>query len=77
MATPVVTHKSRGIVKSPVISGSTAQRGKNTAGVRVTLASSDPCARCGDQGHLMSDHVVEKANQCNRCSCVAQDTDIS
>ena len=77
MATPVVTHKSRGTVKPPVVSGATNTAGKNTAGVKVTLSAGDFCGQCGDQGHLMSDHVVEKANQCNKCTCVAQDTDVS
>ena len=77
MSTPVVKHKSRGSVKPPEVSGSGAQQGKNTAGVLVVLGSSDPCGQCGDKGHLVSDHVVEKANQCNKCGCVAQDTDVS
>jgi len=37
----------------------------------VVVSSSGPCVRCG---HLISDHVVEKTHQCNRCACVAQDT---
>lgn len=42
---------------------------------RTVLLTSDLCpkANCGGKGHLMSDHVVEKANQCNLCACVAQD----
>jgi hypothetical protein len=46
---------------------------------RTVLTSSDPCPRgCQTNGrgavHLLSDHVEEKARQCNLCSCVIQDT---
>lgn len=46
---------------------------------RTVLTSSDPCprnCRTGANGavHLLSDHVVENANQCSKCSCVIQDT---
>ena len=46
---------------------------------RTVLTSSDPCprgCRTGANGavHLVSDHVEEKARQCNLCNCVIQDT---
>lgn len=45
---------------------------------RTALQSSDNCprgCRTGANGaiHLVSDHVVEKANQCSKCNCVIQD----
>ena len=40
----------------------------------AVLLTSDLCPRCGDKGHLISDHDEGRARQCNRCACVAQDT---
>lgn len=65
MATPVVKHKGSGGFSSSL----------KTNGRFVTLVSGDLCGQCGDKGHIMSDHVVEKATQCNKCTCVAQDTE--
>jgi hypothetical protein len=64
MATPVV--KQRGTIAT--LSGP-LKLNRSFA----TLATSDPCGQCAP--HLMSDHVVEKSNQCNKCTCVAQDTE--
>lgn len=73
MSTPVVKHRGRGSITE--VNSATNSRGKATNGVAVVLQPSDPCPRCGDKGHLMSDHVVEKANSCQKCACIAQDTD--
>lgn len=40
------------------------------AGAVVTAGTQCPRG-CG---HIMSDHVEEKARQCTKCACVAQDT---
>lgn len=40
----------------------------------VATVPTDLCPICGWQGHLMSDHTVEAARQCSKCSCVVQDT---
>lgn len=39
----------------------------------VVRIASDVCIRCIG-GHLMSDHDEDKTRQCNKCMCVAQDT---
>ena len=65
MSNPVVRHKGNG----------GENQMKHTSGSTVVLLSSDQCGQCGSKVHLISDHVVEKANQCNKCSCVAQDTE--
>jgi len=43
----------------------TIKRGK------TVVQPAEVCPRCTP--HLLSDHVEEKARQCNKCACVAQD----
>ena len=50
---------------------------KGRAGGVAVLSAGALCPRggCGDRGHLLSDHVEEKARHCNKCACVAQDVE--
>lgn len=72
MTTPTVRHKGRGFM---VEFGSLNTRGQATYGVFVTLTPSSQCPICGNQGHLLSDHVEEKVRGCQKCACIAQDTE--
>lgn len=52
-----------------------AQSTVATNGKQIVLQTSDKCPRCGDKGHVVSDHDDTRANQCSKCACVAQDVD--